>query len=194
MVDQPPPKKYCDLIMKGGVTSGVVYPLAVCELASEYWFKNIGGTSAGATPAGITAAAECGRRRFGTDAGFKQLARLPDDLKKENFLASLFKPDPDTKKVFEVVLAAMTAKQAGRSVKTAVRIKLCGNFRHSFLMGIFVSLILTTVLWFLAHGTAVPYVLLGTLAGVFLAAYFVIRSALRETRNCLLRNFFCFSS
>jgi hypothetical protein len=131
MVDQPPPKKYCDLIMKGGVTSGVVYPLAVCELASEYWFKNIGGTSAGAIAAGITAAAECGRRRSGSDAGFKQLARLPDDLKQENFLASLFKPDPDTKKVFEVVLAAMTAKQAHRSVKTAVVLKLCRNFSES---------------------------------------------------------------
>jgi predicted acylesterase/phospholipase RssA len=194
MVDQPPPKKYCDLIMKGGVTSGVVYPLAVCELASEYWFKNIGGTSAGAIAAGITAAAECGRRRSGSDAGFKQLARLPDDLKQENFLASLFKPDPDTKKVFEVVLAAMTAKQAHRSVKTAVVLKLCRNFSSSFLMGILASLILTTVLWFLVHGSVVPYVLLGTLVGVLLAAYLVVRSALQETKICLLRNFFGFSS
>ena len=33
--------------MKGGITSGVVYPPAVCELASKYLFRNIGGTSGG---------------------------------------------------------------------------------------------------------------------------------------------------
>lgn len=193
MADQPP-KKYCDLIMKGGVTSGVVYPLAVCELASEYWFKNIGGTSAGAIAAGITAAAECGRRRSGTDAGFKRLARLPNDLRQENFLASLFKPDPNTKKVFEIVLAAMIAKQANRSVKAAVLIKLCRNFSSSFLVGIFVSPMLTSVLWFFLRGSVLPYVLLGTLSGILLAAYLVLRSALRDTKVCLHSNFFGFCS
>jgi hypothetical protein len=29
--------------MKGGITSGVVYPLAICELAQTYKLKNIGG-------------------------------------------------------------------------------------------------------------------------------------------------------
>jgi len=47
MTESKPAKKYCDLVMKGGVTSGVVYPIAVQKLATEYWFKNIGGTSAG---------------------------------------------------------------------------------------------------------------------------------------------------
>jgi len=37
--------KYCDLVMKGGITSGVVYPTAAVKLSSEYRFKNIGGTS-----------------------------------------------------------------------------------------------------------------------------------------------------
>ena len=32
--------EYCDLVMKGGITSGVVYPLAVVELARKYHFKN----------------------------------------------------------------------------------------------------------------------------------------------------------
>jgi hypothetical protein len=39
------PKKSCDLVMKGGITSGVVYPMAVVELAKEYRFECIGGTS-----------------------------------------------------------------------------------------------------------------------------------------------------
>jgi predicted acylesterase/phospholipase RssA len=55
--------EYCDLVMKGGITSGIVYPLAIKELSSKYHFKNIGGTSAGAVAAVITAAAEYGTRR-----------------------------------------------------------------------------------------------------------------------------------
>ena len=44
----PPADRYCDIVMKGGITSGVVYPPAICRLAEHYHFKNIGGTSAGA--------------------------------------------------------------------------------------------------------------------------------------------------
>ena len=40
--------RYCDLILKGGLTCGVVYPSAVCQLAEDFHFRNIGGTSAGA--------------------------------------------------------------------------------------------------------------------------------------------------
>ena len=47
----------CDLVMKGGITSGVVYPKLVAKLSSKYRFKNIGGTSAGAIAAGACAAA-----------------------------------------------------------------------------------------------------------------------------------------
>jgi hypothetical protein len=54
------PERFCDLVMKGGFTSGVVYPLAACELARAFRLKNIGGTSAGAIAAAATAAAELG--------------------------------------------------------------------------------------------------------------------------------------
>src|SRR6267378_4339240 len=37
------PEKNCDLVMKGGVTSGVVYPKAIFELSKEYRFSSIGG-------------------------------------------------------------------------------------------------------------------------------------------------------
>jgi hypothetical protein len=53
---QPLPNRYCDIVMKGGITSGVVYPPAVVELSKTYTFKNIGGTSAGAIAAAVTAA------------------------------------------------------------------------------------------------------------------------------------------
>ena len=41
----------CDLVMKGGVTSGVVYPPVIVELAEKHEFVSIGGTSAGAIAA-----------------------------------------------------------------------------------------------------------------------------------------------
>jgi predicted acylesterase/phospholipase RssA len=67
----------CDIVMKGGVTSGVVYPLAICELATVYRFKSIGGTSAGAIAAVATAAAEYRRRKHGSVEGFELLEGLP---------------------------------------------------------------------------------------------------------------------
>lgn len=56
------PKDACDIVMKGGITSGVVYPLAIYKLSQNYRFENIGGTSAGAIAAVMTAAAEYGAR------------------------------------------------------------------------------------------------------------------------------------
>ena len=47
----PPKDRFCDLVMKGGVTSGIVYPKAISRLAAHYHFKNIGGSSAGAIAA-----------------------------------------------------------------------------------------------------------------------------------------------
>ena len=39
------PTKECDIIMKGGITSGVVYPRAILRLSEQYRFRSIGGTS-----------------------------------------------------------------------------------------------------------------------------------------------------
>ena len=59
---EPNELKKCDIVMKGGITSGIVYPALVCKLAERYQFKSIGGTSAGAIAASLTAAAEYARR------------------------------------------------------------------------------------------------------------------------------------
>ena len=45
--DYSGPSRTCDIVMKGGITSGVVYPHAICELARTYRFVDVGGTSAG---------------------------------------------------------------------------------------------------------------------------------------------------
>jgi Patatin-like phospholipase len=121
-----------DLTMQGGTTSGVVYPLAVCELATKFRFRNVGGASAGAIAAALTAAAELGRSeqaRFsnagtsaalGVDGGVRRgfvgltdvisfLSQLrPGDATAEEFrLAQLFRPTRDSHNLFRVLIAVM---------------------------------------------------------------------------------------
>lgn len=96
--------RFCDIVMKGGLTSGVVYPAAVVEIAKEFVFKNVGGTSAGAIAAGLTAAAERRRAADGTNAGFDRLAVVPDTLMKNNRLFELFVPNAGTKSLFKTVV------------------------------------------------------------------------------------------
>lgn len=92
------PEKYCDVVMKGGITSGIVYPNAVLELAKEYRFKNIGGTSAGAIAAAVTAAAALGDRNrhgdggSGQGSGFEGMRGVAKLLSRQGFIYQLFQP------------------------------------------------------------------------------------------------------
>jgi predicted acylesterase/phospholipase RssA len=113
--NEPPADRYCDLVMKGGITSGVVYPVAISLLSRHYRFKSIGGTSAGAIAAAVTAAAEHQRRHSGSSAGFERLARLPDELgqdvatAKARKLLSLFQPQDGTHRLFAVLVSALNS-------------------------------------------------------------------------------------
>lgn len=98
VVDVPPFNQFCDLVMTGGVASGVVYPWAIVELARSYRFRNIGGTSVGAMAAALAAAAEYGRR-IGFDRSFEPLRRTPGALAevlpdKRTRMLSLFQANP----------------------------------------------------------------------------------------------------
>src|SRR3954447_4146184 len=96
----------CDLVMKGGITSGVVYPGAVLELSKRYRFRNVGGTSAGAIAAGVTAAAEYGRhRQRGGGDQLPGLEQAAEDLGTPDFLRGLFQPVPDGEVAFNILLA-----------------------------------------------------------------------------------------
>ena len=86
------PTRSCDVVLKGGITSGVVYPHGLCELARTYRFSNVGGTSAGAIAAAGAAAAEHGRER----GGFEKLAELPEWIGGDDNLFRLFQPQPRT--------------------------------------------------------------------------------------------------
>ena len=110
-----PEDRFCDLVMKGGITSGVVYPPAICTLAEEYRFKNIGGTSAGAIAAAVTAAAEFQRRHTGSMHGFKLLADLPKTLAdkecgRKTKLLRLFQPDRPGRRLFRILVGSLNAK------------------------------------------------------------------------------------
>ncbi|MGP0093308.1 MAG: hypothetical protein ACLPKB_25695 [Xanthobacteraceae bacterium] len=108
------PTGVCDIIMKGGITSGAVYPLAIVELAKRYRFANIGGTSAGAIAAAAAAAAEYGRNVSG--GGFMRLTGLPQET--GAILFSLFQPTRSVAPLFDIVVAALNAKTTpGRVIR-----------------------------------------------------------------------------
>ncbi len=110
------PTDECDLVMKGGITSGIVYPPVVLKLAAKdpnppeaphrsegrsYRFRNIGGTSAGAIAAAVTAAAEYGRET----GGFETLQEVNDQLSQGTFLRDLFQPSTKIKPLFDTLSA-----------------------------------------------------------------------------------------
>ncbi|MDQ3898078.1 MAG: patatin-like phospholipase family protein [Actinomycetota bacterium] len=104
-----------DMVMKGGITSGVVYPLAVCELARTRRFRSLGGSSAGGIAAAMAAAAEFAR----DSGGFKRLALLPVQLGDD--LLAIFQPSRGTKPLFDVLLAPLD-KTNLRPVKVVVAV------------------------------------------------------------------------
>ncbi len=112
----------CDIVMKGGITSGVVYPAAVVEIAKKFTFCNVGGTSAGAIAAALTAAAERRRARDGTTAGFDRIGAIPEWLANENRLFRLFVPNAGTRSLFRTIVSLF-----GRPLfQPALLAKLCG--------------------------------------------------------------------
>lgn len=85
----------CDVVMKGGITSGVIYPRAITEIAKTYRLRGVGGSSAGAIGAALGAAAEFGRK----SGGFARLGALPTELD----LTALFQPSPSTASLLPIL-------------------------------------------------------------------------------------------
>ncbi len=123
----------CDLVLKGGAASGFVYSGAIVELARVYRFQSIGGTSAGAGAAGVAAAAEYGRRSGNEEAwGFAGIEHVPEWAAERtgngwSRLKHLFGPDPETARLYDVVVAPFTASTGG--VSKAIRAALGGYWQ-----------------------------------------------------------------
>ena len=102
-----------------------VYPGAIDQLSRHYRFKNIGGTSAGAIAAAVTAAAEFQRRCSGSRVGFDLLKSLPQELKAEvrpgqRKLLSLFQPQPATQRLFSVLVHALNSGSTNQRILAMV--------------------------------------------------------------------------
>lgn len=111
----------CDLIMKGGITSGVVYPHAIGKIATKYRLRSIGGTSAGAIAAVFAAAAEYRRQENAQSmAGFDEIGNVATELGSN--MLGLFQPTRETKPLFQLLLAAIDPNSGGgaRAVLGAV--------------------------------------------------------------------------
>ena len=123
---EPPLDRYCDVVMKGGVTDGVVYPWAVMELAQHYRFQSIGGTSVGAVAAALTAASEYSRR-YGSVQGFNKVLReVPVALAElqgggQTKLFSLFHPSPGGERLFRLFVGFFSKKKGWAGIWTIVK-------------------------------------------------------------------------
>lgn len=107
-------KLECDLVMKGGVTSGVIYPRLVAKLAETYTFRSIGGTSAGAIAAAAAAAAQLGVAAGTNPSAFHKLERLPETLGAStpgggSILLNLFQPQEALRGHFDVLKLTLNA-------------------------------------------------------------------------------------
>ncbi|GGD33921.1 patatin-like phospholipase family protein [Pseudoxanthomonas indica] len=181
----------CDLIMKGGITSGIVYPLAVAEIAKAFELRCIGGTSAGAIAAAAAAAAELGRQRYRNGKlaedpqGFRKLETLPAQLAGKpadgqgTLLKAFFKPVPTLRPLFDVFLSMLGDKSRGARVVSVVW-ALLRHFGFWIVLG---ALIGGAPLAWLAGRQLVfwPWVLAGALAGAVLVVIAnIVRLLFRE--------------
>jgi predicted acylesterase/phospholipase RssA len=164
------PARYCDLVMKGGVTSGVVYPLAAVRLSDRFVFKNIGGTSAGAIAAAATAAAELARGR----GGFDELRKLPEFLgakpqgggKSNMFM--FFQPQHDTRRLFRLCTAGLVDGWLNQLLAGG---RVVVSFSLAILLGAALGLAFMGTAWFSTSGGFLVFCLV---VGLFVVAVGII--------------------
>lgn len=184
--------RYCDLVMKGGITSGIVYPNAVLALARDFRFKNIGGTSAGAIAAAATAAAALGDRKHiasGSTApcpptlGFAGLERVAAQLSSRGFIFGLFQPARGGRNAYRLIVTlAGNAGVFRKAMVAAVAVVAIAPLEALLLLGLFLAL----GYWF-AGASGVAAVLLPAAVCAYLgAAIAAILRVARVTRRNLL--------
>lgn len=184
-----------DVTMKGGVTSGVIYPLALCELAREFRLRNVGGASAGAIAASFAAAAEVGRATmaeseqtpstadFRDTPGYRNgrcrrgfagladmiawLTQIDDDApaKEEFRTAQLFKPTNVAMRLFRLIAALMRQRYWALPVLAAT--SFGARLRVASVLFVFVlPLLLCLATWLAVGGTSTnPFLVYLTAAG-----------------------------
>ena len=185
----PSPDRRCDVVMKGGITSGVVYPFAICRLAERFRLQNVGGTSAGAIAAAVAAAAEYGRRQ-GTGTSFRELEGMPKWLGKnpagsnDSNLFCLFQPRRTTKALFALLVAAISNPRPTVAVEIILsalwnwwRRAIAGALPGLAVLGVLVFALATDGGWLSILGlfagilASIALMLVGAIASVAFAIY-----------------------
>jgi hypothetical protein len=184
------PSKYCDLVMKGGITSGIVYPNAVLALAKEFRLKNIGGTSAGAIAAAVCAAAAFGDRLKQSKAfyddlagkvGFEGMARVSKTLATEGFIYSLFQPARGAKNAFRVVV--ILAGNAGtwwKAISLLLAVIAIAPIETLLLLALFLGIGYFDARWPGVKSAFMPSLICAYAGGVLFAVLRVARVARRN--------------
>ncbi len=171
------PTMECDLVMKGGITSGVVYPGALVEFSRSYRFRGMGGASAGAIGAAFGAAAEHGRAA----GGFAKLSKLPQELG-DGALGKLFQPQDGTRPLMRLLNAWLDSRSIIATLRTAT-----ATFPVAALLGALSGLACIVVGvasggfagWVLAV-VGLGLLLLGWLAGLGVGVWRVVTRALPQ--------------
>ncbi len=191
-------RTFCDLVMKGGITSGVVYPTAIAGLAERYRLRNIGGASAGAIAAGAAAAAEHARQKHGTDTGFRRLEALAKELGEPprqdphggSLLFQLFAPTRLSRPLFDVLAGMLNRKTLSRRVGFGL-FALVRAFPGTFVLGAALLVVLAATLVPGVRPVVAVLAVVAMLLGIAAAALgFAVWRALRHLARVMARQDF----
>ena len=186
----------CDLVMKGGITSGVIYPRLVSTLSKVYRLRSIGGTSAGAIAAAAAAAAQLGVAAGTNPKAFEKLAELPDDLGQNlsgtgSKLFHLFQPQPALAAHFAALTAFLEPTSSERASSKSMDLdrilRIVGTLFREFLLGTLLGALPGVILLLQSWGLARLFALLVLVIGLVVGA--VIQAAVTLGRE-LPVNFF----
>lgn len=173
----------CDIVLKGGAASGFVYAGVATELAKTFRLQSIGGTSAGAGAAGILAAAEYGRRSMRENpkawgyAGIGHVGEWAGETTAGGWtrLRHLFGPDPETARLFQLVISLLSLRKRGllNALRVAVTAYLPRALIALAVAATLASLALMTMGTPVRAVPLVPVVFLGAAAAVLFVAVLV---------------------
>jgi Patatin-like phospholipase len=169
----PPELKECDIIMTGGITSGVVYPKAILELSKHYKFRSIGGTSAGAIAAVITAGAEYNRG----GGGFETVAELPAEIRTK--LGTLFQPSPTVEALFNAAKLGLLERRWVNALG-----RLLSGYWLPTMIGVLAGVVAAAIALYNSNRfAALLLFLMGLAAAVLLLMIAVVRTVFHELKE-----------
>lgn len=173
IADQP--ARECDVVMKGGITSGVIYPRLISTLAKIYNLRSFGGTSAGAIAAAAGAAAQLGKLTGSNPSAFDTFSQLPTNLgsvtqgASDSMLFRLFQPQKPLARLFAVLKAALNAKSTFALLSGAAG-ALVAHFPLAALIGAVPGLLIWWYGWSLGAVLGIIFAAGGAIVGAVVAA------------------------